>query len=422
MALNINLEDVPNEIFEVVRARILKNRKSLAKAKAPKPKPALKPLPQFKKVGADTKQWKRPEYAVAKKGGFGWIVQEHLGVFYQDTNATNIVSATNVVASGTRLSSTLFQTYRLYTPLIYFQPFALPADHVVFSSPPKQGDLIKCEVLQETKNSVLIRVHGSITAPGTPVNSVFTQTRISFDGIYDPVTMGNNVVGLSVGSGINAFMWNSFTGDERNFTGVRYFATNGGATIAGTVQRIEQHTYQLVGPQYSDETKAKYYLQVGVFFSKSSISRASYCYFFHKNNLASEETIFEGGNWLLSELASTTTYPSTLVSGNPDKVSIRRIEITSAAKQAMSTNLTDVYGQPVQNRTFESEKVGNLTFASGKIEAGYEASTANQSSTTGSFPYQTIEIIDTTTYTPKTITFDETMEIIMTEIDYGPLQ
>jgi len=357
-----------------------------------------------------------------KFGGFGWIIQEHLGVFYQDKNATNIVSETNVVASGGKLSGTLFQSYRLYTPLIYSQDFALPASHVVFNGPPKQGDLIKCEVLQETKNSVLIRVHGSITAPGTPVNRVFTQTRISFDGIYDPVTMGNNVVGLSVGGGLDAYKWNSFTGDETNFTGVRYFPTNGLATIAGTVQRIERHTFQVVGPQYSDQTAAKYYFQVGVFFGKSSISRPSYCYFFHKNNLASEETIFEGGNWLLSELASTTTYPSTSVSGSPDKVSIRRIEITSATKQAASTNLTDVYGQPVQNRTFESEGVGNLTFVSTKIDAGYEASTTNQSSTTGSLPYQHIIIVDTATFTPKTITFDETIEIIMTEKDYGPLE
>ena len=112
MALNINLEDVPNEIFEVVRARILKNRKSRTKAKASKPKPALKPLPQFKKVGADTKQWRRPEYAVVKKGGFPVLIQEYLSEFYFDilNQSRTFIKEENYLFASKALSGTFFES------------------------------------------------------------------------------------------------------------------------------------------------------------------------------------------------------------------------------------------------------------------------------------------------------------------------
>ena len=72
-AVNLALEEVPFAILEVVKARILANRSKLgAEQDQQKPPPSLKPRPQLRKFGANSKTYRRPEPA-ATGGGFDSI-------------------------------------------------------------------------------------------------------------------------------------------------------------------------------------------------------------------------------------------------------------------------------------------------------------------------------------------------------------
>ena len=77
MTLNINLEEVPFAILEVVKARILANRRRLQQGQQ-QPRPSLRPKPQFVKQGASSKGWRLPKQAVlaeesSKKIGVAWF-------------------------------------------------------------------------------------------------------------------------------------------------------------------------------------------------------------------------------------------------------------------------------------------------------------------------------------------------------------
>lgn len=58
-AVNLDLEDVPFAILEVVKARILANRARLGQSK---PRPSTRPRPQFRKTGASSKGWRKPQH------------------------------------------------------------------------------------------------------------------------------------------------------------------------------------------------------------------------------------------------------------------------------------------------------------------------------------------------------------------------
>ncbi len=63
-AVNLALEEVPFAILEVVKARILANRRRLGAGQdQQKPPPSLKPRPQLRKFGASSKNYRRPEPA-----------------------------------------------------------------------------------------------------------------------------------------------------------------------------------------------------------------------------------------------------------------------------------------------------------------------------------------------------------------------
>lgn len=62
MSLNIDLEDVPFAILEAVKARILANRRKLQDQQQ-RPRPSLRPRPQFAKIGATSKIWRLPKPA-----------------------------------------------------------------------------------------------------------------------------------------------------------------------------------------------------------------------------------------------------------------------------------------------------------------------------------------------------------------------
>ena len=57
-AVNVTLEEVPFAILEAVKARILANRRRLDERKQ---RPSTRPRPQFRSVGASSKEWRPPQ-------------------------------------------------------------------------------------------------------------------------------------------------------------------------------------------------------------------------------------------------------------------------------------------------------------------------------------------------------------------------
>jgi hypothetical protein len=77
VTLNINLEEVPFAILEAVKARILANRRRLQQDQQ-RPRPSLRPRPQFVKIGASSKTWRLPKPAAipedsGRKIGVAWF-------------------------------------------------------------------------------------------------------------------------------------------------------------------------------------------------------------------------------------------------------------------------------------------------------------------------------------------------------------
>ncbi|MFZ9061682.1 MAG: hypothetical protein ACO218_10735, partial [Steroidobacteraceae bacterium] len=61
--VNLDLEDVPFAILEVVKARILANRRRLGLSQEQtKPRPSTRPRPQFRKTGASSRGWRKPQH------------------------------------------------------------------------------------------------------------------------------------------------------------------------------------------------------------------------------------------------------------------------------------------------------------------------------------------------------------------------
>lgn len=68
-SVNLDLQEVPFAILEVVKARILANRRRLGTGQEQqKPPPSLKPRPQLRKFGASSKNYRRPEPAATSGG------------------------------------------------------------------------------------------------------------------------------------------------------------------------------------------------------------------------------------------------------------------------------------------------------------------------------------------------------------------
>lgn len=75
MTVNVDLEWVPWEILETVKARILSRRRQLQDAQEQQKKPvALQPKPQLAKFGADSRNWRLPEPAAVGGGASGLLL------------------------------------------------------------------------------------------------------------------------------------------------------------------------------------------------------------------------------------------------------------------------------------------------------------------------------------------------------------
>ena len=65
----LDLEEVPFAILEAVKARILASRRNIGK-----PPPSTRPRPQFRKFGASSKGWRKPQHGAGVLGGDGWLL------------------------------------------------------------------------------------------------------------------------------------------------------------------------------------------------------------------------------------------------------------------------------------------------------------------------------------------------------------
>jgi hypothetical protein len=67
--VNLDLEDVPFAILEVVKARILANRRRLGLSQEQaKPRPSTRPRAQFRKAGASSRGWRKPQHGAGVLG------------------------------------------------------------------------------------------------------------------------------------------------------------------------------------------------------------------------------------------------------------------------------------------------------------------------------------------------------------------
>jgi hypothetical protein len=68
--VNLDLEDVPFAILEVVKARILANRRRLGLSQEQtKPRPSTRPRAQFRKTGASSRGWRKPQHGAGVLDG-----------------------------------------------------------------------------------------------------------------------------------------------------------------------------------------------------------------------------------------------------------------------------------------------------------------------------------------------------------------
>lgn len=79
MTLNIDLEDVPFAILETVKARIMANRRRLQRDQQ-RPRPSLRPRPQFVKQGASSKGWRLQKTAAVVLGDGALIISWNAGL------------------------------------------------------------------------------------------------------------------------------------------------------------------------------------------------------------------------------------------------------------------------------------------------------------------------------------------------------
>ena len=68
-AVNVELEEVPFAILETVKARILANRRRLGLSQQQgRPRPSTRPRAQFRKTGASSKGWRKPQHGAGALG------------------------------------------------------------------------------------------------------------------------------------------------------------------------------------------------------------------------------------------------------------------------------------------------------------------------------------------------------------------
>jgi hypothetical protein len=164
-------------------------------------------------------------------------------------------------------------------------------------------------------------------------------------------------------------------------------------------------------------TRQRYLLTVGLYVPVQKTTKQSYIYSFVKVEPNTEAPLLIGGNYLtrLSKLKPTTTYPETVITGNPQDIFITRSVITPTFKQQVAEWLKQGildYTQAPLNYFAAFPEVGYM----GHIEMDFWAQ--------AQLPELDInQITDTPINTVKeeTYPFNQTVEIIYTEEDYGPL-
>jgi hypothetical protein len=146
-------------------------------------------------------------------------------------------------------------------------------------------------------------------------------------------------------------------------------------------------------------------------------TKQAYIYSFVKVEPNTEAPLLISGNYLtrLSKLKPTTKYPETVITGNPQDIFITRSVITPTFKQQVA----EWFKQGILDYT-----QAPLNYFAAFPEVGYMGHIDMTFWAQAMLPELNVDqITDTPLYTNKTETypFNQTVEIIYTEEDYGPL-
>ena len=189
-------------------------------------------------------------------------------------------------------------------------------------------------------------------------------------------------------------------------------------TFSGSLTGAIEYTPQTPTNVFQEKwTRQRYLLTVGLYVPVQKLSKQAYLYSFVKVEPNTQAPILIGLNYLtrLSKLKPTTTYPETVITGNPENIFITRSVVTPSFKQQIAEwfkqGILD-YTQAPLNYFDTFPEYGYM----GHVEMGFWAQAM--------LPELNVnQATNTLLYTNKTETyaFDQTVEIIYTEEDYGPL-
>jgi hypothetical protein len=189
-------------------------------------------------------------------------------------------------------------------------------------------------------------------------------------------------------------------------------------SFSGSLEGKIDYTTQTPTSVFKEKwTRQRYLLTVGLYVPLQKLSKEAYIYSFVKVEPNTEAPLLISGNYLtrLSKLKPTTKYPETVITGNPQDIFITRSVITPTFKQQVAEWLKQGildYTQAPLNYFAAFPEVGYM----GHIEMDFWAQAQlpeldiNQTTDT---PINTVK--------EETYPFNQTVEIIYTEEDYGPL-
>ena len=315
-----------------------------------------------------------------RRGGavFSWIVHESKEKKLVSQPTFNRLSVESGISASKNIKtlSSAFEVYRFYDPIEAGKPFELPEDFVTYdnsggtaSFPPPES-LLSFNILQAKKDRLAFEV--SATLEAYVEHTGYWVTRAPHTG----------------------------TG------GVNYYPEYQGISNANDWTQVLRW-------------------QIGLFFNSRKLSKSSFLYFFaKKKELENPTSLFQlrnvdEGFSTLASLDPESKYPQpTYISGDSAKIYIERIEFTPTFKKNAMENYSDWFGNPTQRRTFEWNRPGPYriegdigsqiatTFTGIMLPTGFPGSGA-----------ATEAKIDT----PVAVTFNDQIELIYTDKDYGEL-
>jgi hypothetical protein len=171
------------------------------------------------------------------------------------------------------------------------------------------------------------------------------------------------------------------------------------------------------GDSIEVSTRQRYLLNAGLFVPLQNLGTQAYVYSFVKVEPNTEAPILIGSAYMtrLSRLTPATRYPETVITGNPQNIFITRRVITPSFKQ----QIAEWFSQGILNYT-----QGPLNY-SDNSQYGFMGHIQMTFLATAAVPEVPADFDNNSRPIPgtydRTSLFDQTVEIIYTEEDYGPL-